>query len=54
MNIDGHLKHIMAQNDDENESQLQLISIEDSSNASYIAIPTRYLSFYYHFFLKKI
>ncbi|KAK6104828.1 Peptidase M13 family protein [Brugia pahangi] len=30
----------MAQNDDENESQLQLISIEDSSNASYIAIPT--------------
>uniref|UniRef100_A0A1I8EYY5 Peptidase_M13_N domain-containing protein n=1 Tax=Wuchereria bancrofti TaxID=6293 RepID=A0A1I8EYY5_WUCBA len=30
----------MAENDDENESQLQLISIDDSSNASYIAIPT--------------
>ncbi|VBB25341.1 unnamed protein product [Acanthocheilonema viteae] len=38
MNADDHLQNIMARND-ENESQMQLISMEDS-NASYVATPT--------------
>ncbi|MCP9263941.1 Neprilysin-11 [Dirofilaria immitis] len=38
MNVDGHLQNMMARND-ENESQMQLISMEDS-NASCIATPS--------------